>query len=61
MSRNFSEKFADLINLNVPRTFMQDKCIIGSDIPTIHPALETNELPNPPDDGFIATYCSDNR
>lgn len=61
MSRNFSEKFADLINPNVPRTFMQDKYTIGSDIPTIHSALESNELPTPPADGFISTYCADNR
>ncbi len=59
MIRNFSEQFANLINYSVPRKFMQNE-IIGSDIPVQDFTLETNRLPKPPTNGFIATYC-DNR
>ncbi len=52
------ERFDDLINYNVPRTFLlnQDD---DSDIPTQYSISETDKLPKPPDDGFIATYCKD--
>lgn len=59
MTRKFDEKFADLINHNIPRTFMRNLDVNTSDIPIECSALETDELPEPPTDGFIATYCSE--
>lgn len=57
MSKSFSEQFDNLINPVVQRRFIQDKDTVGSDIPIEYHTLETNELPKPPTDGFIATYC----
>ena len=57
MTRKFDEKFANLINHNVPRTFIRISGVDSSDIPTEHPSLKTEELPKPPADGFIETYC----
>lgn len=59
MTRKFDEKFANLINHNTPRTFMQNPDADISDIPIECSALKTDELPKPPTDGFIATYCSE--
>ncbi len=58
MSKSFGEQFDNLINPVVQRTFIQDKDTVGSDIPIEYPTLETNELPKPPTDGFIANYCN---
>ena len=58
MYRKFDKKFADLINYNVPRTFLQNPNDDNSDIPTQQTNHETDELPKLPDDGFVTTYCS---
>ena len=62
MTRKFDEKFANLINHTVPRTFMPNSEAISSDIPTEQLIFENEELTKPPADGFIANYCyEDNR
>lgn len=57
MFQKFDEKFANLINHNVPRTFLRNQNTDGSDIPTQQSISETDKFPKPPSDGFIATYC----
>ena len=57
MVQKFDEKFANLINHNVPRTFLLNQNTDDSDIPTQQSILETDKLPKPHADGFIATYC----
>lgn len=57
MAKNFAKEFANLIDHNIPRTFIQTPDAGKSDIPAECPALEADGLPKPPADGFIATYC----
>lgn len=56
MSRNFDERYAELINQNVPRKFMHTTSD-NSDIPVERPPICNNGLKPPPPNGFIATYC----
>ena len=55
MVQKFDERFASLINNNVPRTFLLKPD--DSDIPKQQSILETDKLPKLHADGFIATYC----
>lgn len=57
MSRKLDQKFDNLINHNVPRTFVVNPDADNSDIPANRSACEIDGLPKPPADGFIATYC----
>lgn len=57
MSKKF-DKFSELINMDVPRTSLVTPD--NSDIPAELTATGgTDELPKPPADGFISTYCNE--
>ncbi len=57
MSRKFDEKFNNLINHDIPRSFMRNPDGDNSDIPAECPTLAGSKFPEPSADGFIATYC----
>lgn len=57
MTRKFNEKYANLINYNVPRTSTSNPDLDNSDIPAHRSVLKIDELLEPLDDGFISTYC----
>lgn len=59
MIQKFDEKYASLINQDVPRTFLPNSNEDKSDIPEERSIGEGKKLTKPPKDGFIETYCKE--
>lgn len=59
MVRKFSERFKELVNENVPRSFMRlhggDRYEVDEEDYGIIPAADFSR----PENGFIATYCEE--